>query len=228
MKKYFACLLTFFIITFCAFSCLCQDIDKTEQLPTYSLTIGDKIISLQETKDGFLKDTEIDVLWEVVRQTPTHIIAFQPDGKLVKLEKTKPQLKSVNLNPDERMDIEYSSKEYTPESPYIVLNPYGFTPLTALMRFKTEKPSHVRITIKGRGRAPDLSFNHPENKTEHYLPILGLYANHTNKIDLTVYTETEKKTYPLTIKTEPFSFPLFYMPMQKKIIKIIFMIQSKV
>ncbi len=93
---------------------------------------------------------------------------------------------------------EYKKGEYTFEKPYVKLNPYLIAPLTALVMFKTQEPTKVSITVKGKEKAGDISFEFPEN-VDHMLPVYGLYADYENSVELTL-ANGEKNV--LTIKTE--------------------------
>ncbi|WP_031517900.1 aryl-sulfate sulfotransferase [Desulfofalx alkaliphila] len=94
---------------------------------------------------------------------------------------------------------EYQKGEYTFDNPYVKLNPYLIAPLTALVMFKTAEPLAVTITVKGKEKAGDISFEFPE-ATEHTIPVYGLYADYDNRVELAL--SNGEKTV-LSIKTEP-------------------------
>ena len=87
---------------------------------------------------------------------------------------------------------------YTLDNPNIILNPYGNSPLTALVLFETEQELDVKVTITGKDKLT--TYTHTFSKTkEHYLPIYGLYADSNNKIIIEcgnnkkeIYIQTEK------------------------------------
>ena len=70
---------------------------------------------------------------------------------------------------------------YSIDNPNIIVNPYGNSPLTALVMFETEQYSEVNITIISKDGASDISCVFEKNKY-HMIPIYGLYANYNNKI----------------------------------------------
>jgi len=80
---------------------------------------------------------------------------------------------------------EYEQGKYTFEKPYVKLNPYLIAPLTALVMFKTDEPTIVAITVKGKEKAGDISFKYSE-ATEHIIPVYGLYAGFNNQVELTL------------------------------------------
>lgn len=90
---------------------------------------------------------------------------------------------------------------YTVDNPNIILNPYGNSPLTALIVFETKDLTTATITIKGE---KDITHTFMPAKV-HILPIYGLYPNKDNKIII----EVSGKTKEITIKTDalPDDFP---------------------
>lgn len=86
---------------------------------------------------------------------------------------------------------------YTLENPNVIVNPYGNSPLTALVIFETDNEEEVEVTIKGKDK--NSTFTHTFEATkEHYLPIYGLYADEENEVILEV-GDTKKV---LKIKTD--------------------------
>ncbi len=87
---------------------------------------------------------------------------------------------------------------YTIDDPKVILNPYGNSPLTALIIFETNDLTTPTITIKGKDGAEDITHTFIPNKV-HILPIYGLYADYENEIEITV-SETTKT---IKIETDP-------------------------
>lgn len=95
-----------------------------------------------------------------------------------------------------------TSKEYTIESPYIKLNPYNISPLSAIIIFSSSEESIIDVYINGD------YFTKMEKTKEHVIPIYGLYEDYINEIVLKCndleykyYIKTEKSNinYPLEI-----------------------------
>lgn len=189
---------------------------KNAQECTYHLRLGNIPFCLNDNNDGFLTPKNNTQKWEILQETPKNIIALQPDGTAVKLKKANNHLIPDRLTIDEQIEIEYQKADYTPAMPYIILNPYGKTPLSALLRFRTDKPSRVQLTIKGMNSAPDLSFDYPSYSIEHTIPVIGLYPKYNNKLILKISTKNISKEYPLTIQTDIAGRDIFYFPLQKK------------
>ena len=76
---------------------------------------------------------------------------------------------------------DFTTAGYTLDNPNIIVNPYGNSPLTALVMFDSEEEVAPEVTIVGKD---DLStYEHTFEKSKiHYLPIYGLYADYTNEV----------------------------------------------
>ena len=92
---------------------------------------------------------------------------------------------------------EYKKGKYTIDNPYIVENPYLISPHTALVLFKTDKKEKVKMTLKGK-HDDDLVVEFEASK-DHYLPVYGLYAEHTNQI---IFETASGKKHTVEIKVD--------------------------
>ncbi len=90
-----------------------------------------------------------------------------------------------------------SDTSYTIDDPNVILNPYGNSPLSALIVFETKDLTTATITIKGKDGAEDLTHTFTPTKV-HILPIYGLYAGYDN----TVIIEVSGTTKEITITTD--------------------------
>ena len=85
------------------------------------------------------------------------------------------QVKSmIALQSEKEKDFKIDG--YTIDEPNVILNPYGNSPLTALIMFETDKEVEVTVTIKGDDKLSTFTHTFAKEK-EHYLPIYGLYAD---------------------------------------------------
>lgn len=101
---------------------------------------------------------------------------------------------SVQAKIDEKI---FSDTNYTLENPKVILNPYGSSPLTALVIFQTKDLTSPTVTVKGKDEASTITSTFLPSKV-HVLPIYGLYADYDNKVIIEAST-LEKE---ITIKTE--------------------------
>ncbi len=87
---------------------------------------------------------------------------------------------------EKAMLAEFEAGNYTLENPLVKVNPYLINPLAAVVLFKTEKETAITVTVKGKTKAADFRHTFPK-ATTHVLPILGLYQDHVNKVELKPY-----------------------------------------
>ncbi len=129
----------------------------------------------------------------------TLVIIFYPrKGDVLETEKS---LISIQSSKEENFEIE----GYTYENPNIILNPYGNSPLTALIIFETEEKVTPILTIKGKdtNTTYEQTFEEGEN---HYLPVLGLYAGTENEVIIKI--GEEEKTFIIKTEELPEDFSL--------------------
>ncbi|WP_164505049.1 aryl-sulfate sulfotransferase [Companilactobacillus hulinensis] len=92
---------------------------------------------------------------------------------------------------------------YTLSDPYVKVNPYKTSPLTALAIFQTDEDAKVTYTVEGESDNTSITnkVNGGYSKT-HQVPIVGLYANKNNKVTITVtYKNGTTETKTLRVKT---------------------------
>ncbi|MFS0783964.1 aryl-sulfate sulfotransferase [Bacillus sp. 1P06AnD] len=86
--------------------------------------------------------------------------------------------------------IQKKSKGSTLDSPYVQLNPYGTSPLAAIAVFGTDEPAQITITVKGKKGGQSISQTFKGFSREHEIPILGLYADYNNQIEVKAVSES--------------------------------------
>ncbi|WP_343363763.1 aryl-sulfate sulfotransferase [Listeria seeligeri] len=100
--------------------------------------------------------------------------------------------------------LKADSKNATLEKPYVKLNPYGTSPLTALLLFNTAEK--MKITVEVEGENADTTIESEvgsEYTTEHEVAVLGLYADKANTVKISAVTQDGKKTEKtITIQTD--------------------------
>ena len=109
---------------------------------------------------------------------------------------------SFALEADQKREVEinaqYEEVEYTFEEPFVLQDPYNRNPLSALVKFPTENETQITLQILSKEGVPELTHTFNEFKKEHEIPILGLYPNTDNKIQLTA-TDKEGATRATTL-----------------------------
>ena len=73
----------------------------------------------------------------------------------------------------------------TLDNPVVIVNPYGLSPLSALIQFDTETAEPVTVIVKGKQPQTDLTWTY-EPSTSHCLPIIGLYPEQKTTVQLIV------------------------------------------
>jgi arylsulfate sulfotransferase len=73
----------------------------------------------------------------------------------------------------------------------IILNPYGTAPLSALAKYEYSIPGKTKIFVTGKnGRASDIEHLSDDYGLTHAVPIIGLYANYSNTVTITLVDST--------------------------------------
>ncbi len=115
-----------------------------------------------------------------------------------------------------QIETEYEEMVYTPEEPFILLNPFSRTPLAAMMKFETQEPSEVLLRIKSLNSGPDIEKTFNGYQTSHEIPVLGLYPNSKNKVELEIKTKKGKvEKFTHEIQTRDAQYPAQWFPLQK-------------
>ena len=119
---------------------------------------------------------------------------------------------SAKVTVNEEQDIiEYQANKetyltpygYTLDNPNIILDPYGISPLTALILFETKENLPVTLTIQGKDELSTYT-NTFDSNTRHYIPVYGLYANTINHVTIQCGNQIKE----LTIETNPLTIEL--------------------
>ena len=69
---------------------------------------------------------------------------------------------------------------YTFDNPNIIIDPYGISPLTAMILFETETEEEVYIKIIGKDKNSTYENTFEKSKV-NYIPIFGLYPDYNNE-----------------------------------------------
>lgn len=77
----------------------------------------------------------------------------------------------------------------------VIVNPYGYTPLVAVINRDGKDAENIHVTVHGRGdKGVDIAYNVGKSAflTHDGVPVFGLYPNHKNKVTVT-YTQNGKE-----------------------------------
>ena len=105
---------------------------------------------------------------------------------------------------DAMLLAELGSGDYTFSEPLVVADPYGMSPLSAIVLFTSDEPLRISVHVPGKTSLTDVDFTFERFNTTHLIPIYGLYPDELNAVELTATTQTgitSETTFE--IKTEP-------------------------
>jgi len=110
-------------------------------------------------------------------------------------------------NREQQILAAFAGYHYTIGDPFIVLDPYGMNPLSALILFETKTEEIVEVVIMGDDEFSTFTYSHRIVPPRAEIPIIGLYAGRTNTVRLTI----SGQTWEHNIITEPLpvDFPDF-------------------
>ena len=104
---------------------------------------------------------------------------------------------------DRLMLEELHSGAYTLDEPFVLLDPYGVSPLTAVLLFTTEEPVRIDIHIAGDTPQAEVDFAFSDYETEHMIPVYGLYADRENTVTVTATDEAgNARSTEVTVQTD--------------------------
>lgn len=146
-----------------------------------------------------------------VARKSAHLVAgFYPNAPhtLSGNFKTIHPITAVSRAKDLFIDKQATGGRYSFHLPLVIMNPYGYTPLTALAVFTTKHPCRIRCTVPSKEGIKDICTT-SDRQTVHRVPILGLYPNSTNSVTLEMLADddsaTEAITFPLQAPDVPAS-----------------------
>ncbi len=96
---------------------------------------------------------------------------------------------------------QFKAGGYGFENPLVVVNPYLVCPLTALVLFTTEREEAITVSVIGKEPEGTISHTFPKGKT-HILPILGLYPDCENTVEIGYYQGPRRRFTVTTEKLE--------------------------
>ncbi len=95
---------------------------------------------------------------------------------------------------------DYGAGTYSYEIPYVLVDPYGMNPCSALAVYDTEQPRDVSVTIEGDEEYSTYRYTVRSTGTRQEIPLLYLYAGRENHI---VLDDGRGRIVQLSVTTEP-------------------------
>lgn len=79
---------------------------------------------------------------------------------------------------------------YTFSLPLVIMDPYGYTPLSALAVFRTRHSCKIRCIVPSKKGVPDIVFT-TDRESIHRVPIWGLYPDKVNMVTLEMLSDDD-------------------------------------
>jgi len=98
----------------------------------------------------------------------------------------KEHITKIQAKAEKEMLAEFEAGKFTFERPLVKQNVYLINPLSAVVLFRTAEETAVTVTVRGKTKEADIRHTFPKGTT-HILPVLGLYANYKNSVEITLY-----------------------------------------
>jgi arylsulfate sulfotransferase len=123
---------------------------------------------------------------------------------------------AIQQQREEDILADYAQSNYTLAQPYLIQDPYGANPLSALYLFETKEPAKISIQVIGKDAYTTFSYTNAVYATHHEIAVLGLYASTDNLVRLTaVYENGKTETSEQKITTEPLPFDFPHLKVEK-------------
>lgn len=108
--------------------------------------------------------------------------------------------KQIDMDSD--ILAEYEEGDYTIKNPFIKVDPYDTSPLSALVMFETNEPVGIQVTSGIEKYEEPVTNKWEMEDTTHIIPVLGLYPGQDNKVLIEMTDEDgETKRSEVTITT---------------------------
>ena len=123
----------------------------------------------------------------------------------------------LDKNSGIELEKEYREKYYTFDNPFIKLNPYGITPLSAIVKIENEAVGKdISVTVEGKEGSPDYTYK-TKVRVNGEIPIIGLYPKAVNKVSLKMTNNGVLKNKNITIETSLIDDSLPAVVIEKKV-----------
>ena len=107
---------------------------------------------------------------------------------------------------DQQIQQELINNEHPFDDPLTILNPFGNSPLTAIVLFQTEEECAVRVIVEGNTDKTDVE-GYVDATRLHRIPVIGLYPDKKNEVTIQLLDKDKKVTEEITIKIQTDPLP---------------------
>src|SRR5699024_178118 len=117
------------------------------------------------------------------------IYAPEPDENATQISTYNEERLTDQADIEEDLNEEYNQGNYTFDDPFIKVDPYDTSPLSALIMFETDEPMQVRVTTGASEGEKEIVELWDEPNTSHEIRVLGLYPGEENKVRIEIIDE---------------------------------------
>ncbi len=116
------------------------------------------------------------------------------------IENQKPLAVDISHRKDILVEQILDKCEYNFKNALFIINPFEFSPLTALLIFNTDTPCKVEYTVRGMRGSSDYTKCDEALTTRHQVPILGMYTGAINSIKVCLLDKNDAKIASTNIR----------------------------
>lgn len=109
-------------------------------------------------------------------------------------------LLETQVQREQEILADYNQGAYTFDAPYVLVDPYGMNPCSALVMFDTDMPGDIKVTVTGDNAYSTFTYTKTGSVSRCEVPVVGLYTGRDNAVTLTDAVGNRSR---LTISTEP-------------------------
>lgn len=160
---------------------------------------NDKLI-FEDMKKLLLLSKKLESICGVSPELKT-IIGKNMDGIEYKKMASYGEFYLLDKNNSVELEKQYRSNHYTFDSPFIKLNPYGRTPLSAIVKVENDfVGKDVSVTIEGRENSQNYTYK-AKIKENGEIEIIGLYPKTKNNVTIRLNDGDIQKKKSVEIET---------------------------
>src|SRR5699024_2072554 len=132
------------------------------------------------------------------------IYAPEPDENATQISTYNEERLTDQADIEEDLIEEYEQGNYTFDEPFIKVDPYDTSPLSALIMFETDEPMQVKVTTGIGEDEEEIVKLWDEPNTSHEIPVLGLYPGEKNIVRIEIIDENDQaEETEIVVETDP-------------------------
>lgn len=197
------------LLIMCSFALLigCSKISKENNSGDNSKDISDSQGNVTVTEEPLSDDMETEEPEGEILKSPgfeKEVVSNVNDHTFNSTIATEDDKALQSYHLDQQIQTELENGEHLFDDPFVILNPFGNSPLTAIVLFQTKEECAVRVIVEGNTDQTDVVGNVEASKL-HRVPVIGLYPDKENQVTLQLLDKDGNVTDEtvVKIKTDP-------------------------